>query len=73
MTKEEKYLSILPRIHSIISDERDDIARMANIAAVLHMEFGFWWTGFYRVSEQNDLLLGPFQGPDNKLQLKSKP
>lgn len=63
MTKEEKYISILLRIRSIISDEKDEIARMANIAAVLHTEFGFWWTGFYRVSPEDDLLLGPFQGP----------
>ena len=45
---------------------------MANVAAVLHAEFGFWWTGFYRVvpichsrpdRESAELLLGPFQGP----------
>jgi len=63
MTKEEKYISIIPRIHSLLSDETDIIARMANVAALLHSEFDFWWTGFYRVSEDNDLVLGPFQGP----------
>lgn len=26
------------------------------------MTFGFWWTGFYRVSG-DELVLGPFQGP----------
>ena len=35
---------------------------MANVAAVLHESFGFWWTGFYRVAG-NELILGPFQGP----------
>ena len=35
---------------------------MSNVAAVLHMTFGFWWTGFYRVSG-DELVLGPFQGP----------
>jgi len=63
MTKEEKYISIIPKIHSLLSKETDEIARMANIAAVLHFEFGFWWTGFYRVSQGNELILGPFQGP----------
>ena len=38
------------------------IAKMANVAALLHSEFGFWWTGFYRVVK-DELLLGPFQGP----------
>jgi GAF domain-containing protein len=36
---------------------------MANIAAVLHDTFGFWWTGFYRVANDSELVLGPFQGP----------
>ena len=35
---------------------------MANMAAVLHETFGFWWTGFYRVAGE-ELILGPFQGP----------
>ena len=38
------------------------IAKMANVTAVLHEAFGFWWTGFYRVEGQQ-LVLGPFQGP----------
>ena len=38
------------------------IANMANVVAVLHETFGFWWTGFYRVEGQQ-LVLGPFQGP----------
>lgn len=63
MTKEEKYAALLPVVHSLMSGEDDEIARMANLAALLHHEFGFWWTGFYRVSEDDDLVLGPFQGP----------
>ena len=38
------------------------IAKMANVSAALHETFGFWWTGFYRV-ENDELVLGPFQGP----------
>ena len=63
MTKEEKYSALLPVVHSLMSDEDDEIARMANLAALLHTEFGFWWTGFYRVEDQDQLVLGPFQGP----------
>ena len=62
-TKEEKYAALLPVVHSLMSGEEDEISRMANLAALLHNEFGFWWTGFYRVSESDDLVLGPFQGP----------
>ena len=63
MTKEEKYAALFPVVHSLMSDEEDEIARMANLAALLHHEFNFWWTGFYRVSEGDVLVLGPFQGP----------
>ena len=47
---------------ALLEGETDSIARMANAAAVLHEAFGFWWTGFYRVSGK-ELVLGPFQGP----------
>ena len=42
--------------------ETDEIARMANLSALIHQAFGFWWTGFYRVLD-GVLVLGPFQGP----------
>ena len=60
--KKEKYSSLLPIVRSLMEGESDDIAKMANLAALLHREFGFWWTGFYRVID-NELVLGPFQGP----------
>ena len=63
MTKNDKYAALLPAVHSLMSDESDEIARMANLAALLHNEFGFWWTGFYRVADGDQLVLGPFQGP----------
>ena len=47
---------------ALCEGEDDIIAKMANVSALLHAEFGFWWTGFYRVVG-NELLLGPFQGP----------
>ena len=62
MTKAEKYESLIPQIRSVLAGETDMIANMANVAAILHEEFDFWWTGFYRV-EQGTLVLGPFQGP----------
>ena len=62
MTKAEKYQLLLPQIESLVAGEYDMIAKMANVAATLHETFGFWWTGFYRV-ENDELVLGPFQGP----------
>ena len=62
MTKEEKYQALLPKLHALLADEEDPIARMANLVALLHQEMGFWWTGFYRVKD-DELILGPFQGP----------
>ena len=73
MNKIEKYQNLLPQIESLISGEMDMIANMANVAAALHEAFGFWWTGFYRVTNErvneltseriSELVLGPFQGP----------
>ena len=62
MTKQEKYAALLPQIEAVIDANVDIIANMANMAAMLHETFGFWWTGFYRVVG-NELVLGPFQGP----------
>ena len=61
-TKEEKYEALFPQIEAVINAEADQIANMANVASMLHETFGFWWTGFYRVID-NQLVLGPFQGP----------
>ena len=62
MTKETQYSELLEEIRYVIQDEKDTIACMANVAALIHERFGFWWTGFYRVID-NELVLGPFQGP----------
>ena len=71
-SRAEKYAALLPQIQSVVEDEPDLIARMANIASMLHETFGWWWTGFYRVVDNNEnyndnekqqLVLGPFQGP----------
>ena len=62
MEKVEKYKLLLEQIKSLVEGETDEVAKMANIAAVIHAEMGFWWTGFYRV-KNGELILGPFQGP----------
>jgi len=61
-SSEEIVIEILPQLKALLGDERDEIACMANIAAVLQEVFHFHWIGFYRV-QGNELVLGPFQGP----------
>lgn len=61
-SKEEKYAELYPQVKALIESETDPVANMANVAAMIHVTFGFWWTGFYRVLE-GVLVLGPFQGP----------
>ena len=60
--KEEKYALLYKQIAALVEGESDTIANMANIAAMIHFTFNFWWTGFYRVCGK-ELVLGPFQGP----------
>ena len=60
--KEEKYALLYKQIAAVTESESDTIANMANVAAMIHATFGFWWTGFYRVAGE-ELVLGPFQGP----------
>lgn len=60
--KEQKYALLYKQIASLVEGENDTIANMANVAAMIHFTFGFWWTGFYRVAGE-ELVLGPFQGP----------
>ena len=62
MDKKAKYEALLPQAKALLSGEPDVVAKMANLAALVHREMGFWWTGFYRV-EGDELVLGPFQGP----------
>ncbi len=60
--KEEKYKALTSAISALIEGETDMTAIMSNVAAAIHQEMRFWWTGFYRVSG-GELILGPFQGP----------
>ena len=60
--KEERYALLYEQIKSLLAGETDPIARMANVAAMIHFTFRFFWTGFYRVVGE-ELVLGPFQGP----------
>ena len=60
--KGERYEELLPQLSALLNDEDDLIANLANVSAVLKTTFpSFSWVGFYRL-ENNELILGPFQG-----------
>jgi L-methionine (R)-S-oxide reductase len=60
--KDEIYKSLIPQIKGLIEGEPDLVANLANIAAALKEQFGWFWVGFYLV-KNDELVLGPFQGP----------
>lgn len=62
LSKEQKYLSLLPQVKALVTGETDALANQANFIAALKEAFNWWWVGFYFVKE-NQLVLGPFQGP----------
>jgi GAF domain-containing protein len=62
VNKEEKYRLLTEQLKALLEGETDQVAMMANVAAAIQAEMGFFWTGFYRVVG-NELVLGPFQGP----------
>lgn len=61
-SKEEQYQSLLPQITAIIEGEPDLVANLANVCAALKEQFKWLWVGFYLV-KNDELVLGPFQGP----------
>lgn len=60
--KSEQYQSLIPQIKGLLEGETDLIANLANIAAALKEQFDWLWIGFYTV-KNNELVVGPFQGP----------
>ncbi len=58
-----RYLRLYQDIKLFLGEETDPVARMANMAALVHGRMHFFWTGFYRVMD-GQLVLGPFQGPE---------
>ena len=61
-TKEDQYEALLPQIKGLLEGEPDLIANLANVAGALKEQFNWLWIGFYLV-KNDELVLGPFQGP----------
>jgi GAF domain-containing protein len=61
--KEGRYNRVYLQLKELLKNSKNDIARMATVAAVLHHKMdGFFWTGFYLLRD-DDLIVGPYQGP----------
>jgi GAF domain-containing protein len=61
-TKQEQYEALIPQIAGLLQGETNLIANLANISAALKEQFNWWWVGFYLIHD-DELVLGPFQGP----------
>ena len=60
--KPEQYHALNQQLAALIGDERDFVANMANMAALIfHQLPDLNWAGFYLMRGQ-ELVLGPFQG-----------
>jgi len=60
--KKSQYESLIPQIKALIEGEKNQVANLANIAAALKEQFNWLWVGFYWIID-DELVLGPFQGP----------
>lgn len=60
--KATQYQHLIPQIKGLLDGEPNLIANLANMTAALKEQFGWLWIGFYLI-EDNQLVLGPFQGP----------
>lgn len=61
-SKAEQYEQLIPQLSALLEGETDLTANLANTAAALKEQFGWLWVGFYLVKNE-ELVLGPFQGP----------
>jgi GAF domain-containing protein len=60
--KPDQYAQLGQQLAALIGDERDFVANMANMAALLfHQLPDLNWAGFYLMRD-GELVLGPFQG-----------
>ena len=68
--KDKQYREIISQIKSLLSFETDHIAMMATIVCELHHNIPYFdWTGFYRTTEHNVLIIGPYQGSHGCLRI----
>jgi GAF domain-containing protein len=69
-SKSGRYDRVFEQVEKLLQATSNPVSRMATISALLHHKMkGFFWTGFYLLSE-GELVVGPYQGPVACLKLK---
>ncbi len=69
-SKKGRYTRIFHQIEKLVEATSNPFSRMSTIAALLHYKMpDFYWTGFYFL-DNNELIVGPYQGPVACLKLK---
>ena len=59
----KKALSIIEHVLGSDGYQIDTIGKMATVSAILKMHFPEWiFVGFYRVTDDDKLIIGPYQG-----------
>ena len=61
--KSARYAALTKQLARMAKREANVTAVMANAAAMLRQACGFFWVGFYLRDSEEELVLGPFQGP----------
>ncbi len=58
-----RYAEVRGAIDALLDGEDDWVAAMATVVCELHRAFAYYdWTGFYRVTKPELLVVGPYQG-----------
>jgi GAF domain-containing protein len=63
LSKSEQYRELGKQLRGLCESESNLYANLANTSAVLKEAFNFFWVGFYLKASEDELVLGPFQGP----------
>lgn len=62
--KEERYQRLFKQIEDLLKKPGTYDSKLSTIAAVLHHKSEyFFWTGFYFLTDENELMVRAYQGP----------
>lgn len=61
--KEGRYSRIYKQLEKLLEPHNNSLSAMATVAAILHNKMDhFYWTGFYLLDDDGELMVGPYQG-----------
>lgn len=69
--KELLYQNAFEALTGLLDGETEAVLTMSTIVAVLHQSMPhYFWSGFYRVVSESELLVGPYQGTPACLRIR---